>query len=133
MLRGGSRPRILPHHYSPLGKGDGQKGEIFMKKTDQNKQLLLEQLRKTPIVQIACEKTGISRMTYYRWKKEDENFSREADEAMGEGNLLINDLAESQLVAAIKDRNMTAIMNWLRHHHPAYTDKLEVTHRNTEK
>ena len=34
-------------------------------KKDQ-KALLLEQLKKTPIVQIACENLGFSRMTYYR-------------------------------------------------------------------
>ena len=35
-----------------------------------NKTIILEQLQKAPIVQIACEKTGISRATYYRWRKE---------------------------------------------------------------
>ena len=92
-----------------------------------NKDLLLEQLRKTPIVQIACDKAGISRATYYRWRKEDEEFSTAADQAIHDGSLLVNDMAESQLMAAIRDRNMTAIIFWLRHHHHSYTNKLEVT------
>lgn len=98
-----------------------------MNKTDKNKEILLEQFRKTPVIQIACEKTGISRMTYYRWLKEDKDFEKLAIEALAEGKLLVNDLAESQLISAIKDKNMTAIMQWLRHHHPEYTNKLEVT------
>ncbi len=96
-------------------------------KTDKDKELLLEQLKKTPIVQIACEKLGIGRATYYRWRKEDLDFSKKADGALREGNLLINDIAESQLMSAIKDKNLTAITFWLKHHHPVYTDKIEIS------
>lgn len=95
-------------------------------KKDQ-KALLLEQLKKTPIVQIACEKLGISRMTYYRWRKEDPRFSKESDLAISEGSMLINDMAESQLMSAIRDKNMTAIIFWLKHHHATYTDRLEIS------
>lgn len=98
-----------------------------MNKTDKNKEILLDQFRKTPVIQITCEKTGVSRMTYYRWLKEDKEFEKLALESLAEGKLLVNDLAESQLISAIKDKNMTAIMQWLRHHHPEYTNKLEVT------
>ncbi len=84
-------------------------------------------LKKTPIVSIACERTGISRSTLYRWKNEDSEFEKTFDEAMLEGNLLVNDVAESQLMAAIRERNMTAIVFWLKHHHPAYTTKVEIT------
>ncbi len=97
-----------------------------MKKTDQTKEALLEQLRKTPIVQIACEKLGISRWTFYRWKKEDADFAKKVDEALLEGCLLVNDLAESQLISAIKDRNMHAVMAWLKHHHPSYKTRVEI-------
>lgn len=97
-----------------------------MKKTDRTKEALLEQLRKTPIVQIACEKLGISRWTFYRWKKEDAEFTKKADEAMLDGRLLVNDLAESQLIGAVKDRNFAAIMYWLKHHHPSYKTRVEI-------
>lgn len=92
-----------------------------------NKAIILEQLQKAPIVQIACEKTGISRATYYRWRKEDDSFAHSADEAIAAGVLLINDMAESQLLSSIRDQNMTAIIFWLKNRHPAYTTKLEVT------
>lgn len=99
-----------------------------MKKTTQTKQLLLEQLRKNPILQIACEKSGVSRMTYYRWKNEDKEFSKQIDEALLEGQSMVNDLAESQLISAVKDRNIQAIMHWLRHHHPTYANTLQIKH-----
>lgn len=94
-------------------------------KTDQD--LLLEQLKKTPIVQIACEKTGTGRSTYYRWREEDKEFANRADEALQEGSLLVNDMAESQLLSAVRDKNMTAIIFWLKHHHKAYANRLEIS------
>ncbi len=94
------------------------------KNTDsKTKELFLEQLRKTPIVQIACEKVGISRMTFYRIKKRDATFAKHAQEAIDEGCLLVNDLAESQLINEVKDRNFAAIAYWLRHHHSAYKQR----------
>ena len=54
----------------------------IQKRMDNNKELVVEQLKKTPIVQIACEKTGIGRATYYRWRKEDAEFGKLADEAI---------------------------------------------------
>lgn len=99
-----------------------------IRKTEQ-KQQLIEQLKKVPVIQIACEKLGISRMTYYRWHKEDEDFAKEADMAITDGSGLVNDLAESQLMTAIKNGNMTAIIFWLKHHHKAYATKVEVTAR----
>jgi len=97
-----------------------------MKKSEQTKQLFLEQLKKTPIVQIACEKLGVSRASFYRWRSEDAAFAKQTDEATLEGHLLVNDLAESQLIGAVKDRNLQAIMYWLKHHHKDYRNRLEI-------
>ncbi|MCL5797398.1 MAG: phBC6A51 family helix-turn-helix protein [Patescibacteria group bacterium] len=92
-----------------------------------SKMAILEQLKKVPIVQIACEKSGVGRATYYRWRLEDKQFSKEADDALTEGSLLVNDIAESQLMSAIRDKNLTAIIFWLKHHHAKYATKVEVT------
>lgn len=105
-----------------------------MNKTIENRQskekaMILEQLKKTPIVQIACEKSGIGRATYYRWRKDDPEFTKLANEALSEGSLLVNDMAESQLISAIRDKNLGAIIFWLKHHHPNYTTKVEITGR----
>lgn len=96
-------------------------------KTDKSKQLLIEQLRKTPIVLVACEKMGVSRATFYRWFKEDEKFKEFAQEALGDGKNLINDMAESQLISSIKDKNFQAIAYWLKHNHPNYSNRLELS------
>ena len=90
---------------------------------------LLEQLRKMPIIQVACEKAGVSRATYYRWRKEDEAFTTSADEALQDGVNLVSDMAESQLLTGIRDGNLGAVMYWLKHRNANYNNKLEVTAR----
>ena len=99
-----------------------------MKKSEQVKKLVIEQLCRTPIVEAACQKAGVSRMTFYRWKKEDKEFAKAVAAAIQDGRLLVNDLAESQLVGAIKDRNLPATTYWLRHHHPDYANTLRIKH-----
>ncbi len=102
------------------------KEKTIRKRIKKEKELLLEQLKKTPIVQLACGKIGIARATYYRWRKADNSFVSLADKAIQEGSLLINDMAESQLLSSIKDKNMTAIIFWLKHHHPSYETRIEL-------
>lgn len=96
-------------------------------RTQQNRQLIIEQLKKTPIVQVCCEKIGVSRSTYYRWREEDKSFAKLADQALADGVSLMNDVAESQLLSAIRDKNISAIFYWLNHRHSAYSNKLEIT------
>lgn len=36
-------------------------------------------------------------------------------------------MAESQLMSAIRDKNLTAIIFWLKNHHQSYATKIEVT------
>ncbi len=91
-----------------------------------DKEKFLEKLSKTPIVEVACKQAGLPRTTYYRWRKEDEDFAATCDEAIERSADLINDMAESQLISAIKEKNLTAIMYWLRHHHPAYITRIKV-------
>lgn len=88
----------------------------------------IEQIKKTPIIQVVCEKLGVGRATFYRWKSEDKEFAKQVDEAFYHGKLLINDLAESQLISSVKDKSMYAITYWLRHHHPEYSNTMTVKH-----
>ena len=106
-----------------------KKEQTIARRKAEQKELLLEQLRKVPILQIAFEKAGVSRATYYRWRNDDANFKKLAEEALSEGVELINDMGESQLITLIRDRNLPAISLWLRHHHPKYAPKLEITTR----
>ncbi len=84
---------------------------------------VLEHLSSTPIVQVACQKAGVSRATYYRWRNEDSKFQEKSDLALKEGVSLINDMAESQLLSLIREKHPTSIYYWLNHRHPEYSDK----------
>lgn len=91
-----------------------------------DKKKLLARLTKSPIVEVACKQAGVPRSTYYRWRKDDEVFAEACDVALEESAGRISDLAESQLISAIKDQNMTAIIFWLKHHHRAYRTRIEL-------
>lgn len=99
----------------------------IVKRQKVQKEELLAKLKETPVIEVACRKVGIARATYYRWKISDDKFAKQADIALGEGSALVNDMAESQLLVAIKEQNMTAIIFWLKHHHPVYATKVEIT------
>ena len=92
-----------------------------------DKEFLLEYLKKMPIVETACARAGVGRSTFYRWRKEDKEFAKAVFEAMAEGEGLITDLSENQLISLIKDRNFQAIQLWLKHHHKKYAEKLDIT------
>ncbi len=98
-----------------------------MAKKNKVKDYFLAELRKIPIIQVACERTGVSRNSVYRWKKEDASFSAEMELALAEGEELVNDMSESQLLTLIKEKNWSAISFWLRHRNPKYKEKVEVT------
>ena len=102
-------------------------------KKDRTRNLFLEQLGKIPIVQVSCEKVGVSRNTVYRWRKEDPEFSKAMDEALAEGEAIINDMGESQLLTLMKEKNWNAISFWLRKRSPKFRDRLEVVSTNPQE
>ncbi len=87
----------------------------------------LEELRTIPIVQVGCEKSGISRNSVYRWKKEDKTFSNKMDQALADGVAFVSDMSESQLLTLIKEKNFPALSFWLRHRNDNYKSKVEVS------
>ncbi len=80
----------------------------------------LEEITRTPVVQHACEKVGISRNTYYRWVNEDIDFSLAVKECLGAGVDFVNDHAESNILNGIKKGEMRATTYWLSHRHKEY-------------
>ncbi len=86
-----------------------------------------EELRTIPIVQVACEKSGVSRNSVYRWKKEDGSFSKKMDQALADGVAFVSDMSESQLLTLIKERSFPALSFWLRHRNDNYKTKVEVS------
>lgn len=95
-------------------------------KQNKKKAELIEQLKKTPIIQIACEKVGVGRATFYRWRKEDKEFAEQVEQSLTDGAYLVSDMAESKLISAIKKESLPAIIFWLKSHHPKYRTKLDV-------
>ena len=85
-----------------------------------DREKLLKQLGLVPIVGIACNRAGVPRSTYYRWRAEDPIFAASADESLGEGVAVINDAAESNVIKGIKDGSTNLTRYWLEHHHPTY-------------
>src|SRR3989344_7510160 len=87
---------------------------------ENKKDLVLEQLKKMPIIRVVCERVGISRATYYRWCADDKNFEQLAEEATNDGEQFVSDMGESQMMALMKDKHWSAIKYWLESHHPKY-------------
>jgi len=113
-------------HTSDSSNNDGDDG-IVKSKQDRNKELIIEQLAKTPIVEVACRKIGIARATFYRWRIDDPEFKEKTEEALANGKMLINDLAESQLINSIQEGSEAASRYWLNHHHADYKTKIELS------
>jgi len=97
-----------------------------LKNSKQLKSKLLDQLKRVPIVEAACQKAGISRQTFYRWKFEDAEFAKETEKAIEDGRMLVSDLSESQVLSLIRDKNWPAISFWLKHHHPSYKTRIQI-------
>jgi hypothetical protein len=93
----------------------------------------LEEIAKVPIIQVACEKTGLSRNSVYRWRKEDKTFEKKMDEALKSGVAFVNDMSESQLLTLIKEKSYQAISFWLRHRNDNYKDRIEITTKDDKE
>ena len=101
-----------------------------MNKSEQlKKERLLKALEKSlGIVSTACESLGISRTTYYKYYNEDKDFKRSVDSI---GDIAL-DYAESQLFELIKEKNVTAIIFYLKTKGKkrGYIEKQEVSHNS---
>jgi hypothetical protein len=91
-----------------------------MKKTAALLNRLVEEIEKTPLIQIACDKVGISRNTFYRWMKEDEEFLTRVNEAVSLGTGLVSDVAISNVLEGIKKKDAMYTKYWLSHKHPDF-------------
>src|SRR5690349_18458998 len=103
-----------------------------MKKNKFQEQFL-DELRKVPIVQVAAEKSGLSRNSVYRWRKEDKVFLKKMDDALSEGVAFVNDMSETQLLTLIKEKSFPALSFWLRHRNDNYKNKLEITTKDDDE
>lgn len=91
-----------------------------MKKTKVLINKLLVEIENTPLVQIACEKVGISRNTFYRWIKEDPELLERVNYALTLGKGRVNDIAVSNVLSGIKSKDVKYTMYWLDRNHPDF-------------
>jgi hypothetical protein len=89
-------------------------------KKDKIKEKFLTELERTPIIQHACEKLGVSRNTFYRWLKEDSIFAFQVKDALDAGIDYVNDHAESNVLGGIKNGDQGYTKYWLSSRHEAY-------------
>lgn len=97
------------------------------------KSQFLEQLRKTPIIEVACQKMNVSRATIYRWRKDDAAFDFAFNEAMYQGRETTNDIVESSLLMAIQKGNVQLTKFYLQHNHPLYNARAAIDQRRREE
>ena len=62
------------------------------------------------IVSYACDKTNISRQTFYNWKDNDDDFAQQAEDIQETPV----DMAESKLLTSINEGNVAAIIFYLK-------------------
>lgn len=99
-----------------------QKG-IVQKRQEENKAKFITRLRETPIIQVAAAQVGIHRDTYYEWRSNDRKFKEDCLDALKLGDEFVNDMMESLLIKSAKEGKITAMIFWLKNHHPQYNDK----------
>ena len=87
---------------------------------------LLEALAESGNVSFACKRAGVSRDTFYRWRKDNDEFADKAILAIGSGKEFVNDLAHSQLIRNIQNGDMGAIKFQLGNCHDDYLPKKSV-------
>ena len=97
------------------------------------KQALLDQLKRTPTLETACQKVNIARATVYRWIAASKAFEKDIDAAQQEGRSFMSDIAENQLFSLIGEKKIEAIRLYLTTHNPRYGNKLELSGSLTTK
>lgn len=89
-------------------------------KKNKVREKFLEELERTPIIIIACEKVGVTRNSVYRWMKEDPEFLHQVNESLEAGTGLVNDIAESNVLTGIKNKSEGYTKYWLSHRHSKF-------------
>lgn len=90
---------------------------------EEEKKKFTELLNKNPLVSLACEKMGVSRATYYRWRETDENFLKESEIAIDNGREKLKDFGESKLIEKLNAGDNWAIRFYLENNHERYYKK----------
>ena len=102
------------------------------KERNLKKETLLQALESSlGIVSTACNRTGISRSSFYKWYKEDEEFRKKVDEI---DNLKL-DFVESKLFKNIENEKEKSIIFYLQHkgHKRGYIQRQNINLTSNEE
>jgi predicted DNA-binding transcriptional regulator AlpA len=102
------------------------------KKEHIKKKMLIESLENSlGIVSTACSKVNISRSSFYKWYKEDEDFRKKVDEI----DSVKLDFVESQLFKNIQNLKEKSIIFYLQHkgHKRGYIQKQNINLTSNEE
>ena len=102
------------------------------KKEHIKKKMLIESLENSlGIVSTACSKANISRSSFYKWYKEDEEFRNKVDEI---DNVKL-DFVESQLFKNIENEKEKSIIFYLQHkgHKRGYVQRQNINLTSNEE
>ncbi|MDB5189939.1 MAG: seg [Parcubacteria group bacterium] len=97
-----------------------ENSEKFMRQIDSDKLRIILELKSNPIVLSACKKIGLSTSTFYRWQNEDGRFNKEVKRAIARGREQLCDIAENNVVKAVRQGDMRASTFWLKHFRTPY-------------
>lgn len=77
------------------------------------------------IIKAACNKAGISRETYYNWRKADPEFAKACDET----EVMTHSMVEDVLKTMILEKNPSAVFFYLKTKckHLGYVERVEST------
>lgn len=80
-------------------------------KREQQKEVFLEELgKRLGIISQACKATGISRKTFYNWRKQDPDFGQAAEDIQEE----VLDFVEGKFLQSIQSMNVAAQIFYLK-------------------
>jgi len=102
------------------------------KKEHIKKKMLIESLENSlGIISTACTKVNISRSSFYKWYKEDEEFRKKVDEI----DSVKLDFVESQLFKNIQNLKEKSIIFYLQHkgHKRGYIQKQNINLTSNEE
>lgn len=94
-----------------------------MAKHNDTRAKTIQMIAEMPFVNQACKKAGISRATFYRWKKDNPEFREGVKKALSEGRENIAEIAEVMLMKRVRDGDMNAIKFTLNHNSDRYKPK----------
>lgn len=94
---------------------------------------LVKELEKNYLLQRACNKSGLTRSTVYRWMRADESFANKIRVAQTIGRRYMSDFVESKLLKNIENGDQRAIEFWLKNNNEHYHSTEKATQRKIDQ